>query len=250
MENNNSKDQKIDDFIMGLLSKENQQKLEDQMDKDASFAEEVKLQQDVIEGIKIYSRKDFKSKLDVIEKEFVGKKPAKHKRRSLFPILVAAASILVLVFALYWVYDQGSQQTNQELYAAYFEPYDISNDQRTTSDEEIVKIKSLYKSGEYSEVLPLLERQITSPVNTPTYLLLAAGISHLELNQPSKALMYFNQISEKKDFNFEDKVQWYTALAYLKLEDPIASKKLLKDLANDPKADHYEDAKKLLKKIE
>ncbi len=249
MENNNLPDNLIDDFIMGLLNKEEDKQFRQGLQKDNKLAERVKIRRDVINGIEAFGRKDLKNQLKVIHKEVIGQKASPAKRRSLLPYLAAAASILILVMAVAYLMNQGGVPNSQELYASYFKPYDISGAQRSEGNEQLIQLEKLYANQKYAEALPLLEIQLNADETKSSDLLLAAGISNLELNQSEKALSYFNRITAKGDFNFEDEVRWYSALAYLKQDDITKAKELLEILSGDASADHSKEAKRLLDQL-
>ncbi len=250
MDNNKLPEEKIDDFIMGLLNKEDDKLFRKRLQNEPALAEQVTLRREMISGLEAFGRKDLKEELKGIHQEVVGRKEPIAKRRSLFPYIAAAASVLILLVALSWLMNRNTVQTTQDLYASHFEPYDISGVKRDGNEEAIIIMKQLYTDGKYSEVLPLLEAELEKPEAKFSELSMAIGISNLEQGQPEKAIKSFEKITLRGDSTFANEVSWYTALAYLKLEDVEKAIALLDPLAKDTGADHHEEAKELLKKLE
>ena len=197
MESNKLPDNLIDDFIMGLLNKKDDQSFRQRLEIDIELAERVKLRREMISGVEAFGRKIFKQELRNIHEEVITQKTAPAKKRNLMPYLLAAASVLVLVVALLWMTKGSGTQSPEELYATYFKAPNISIAQRDNGNEQLLTLEQLYKNQSYQEALPLFEIQLK---NTPTSnLLLGTGISYLELNQPEKALSYFKQITDRGD---------------------------------------------------
>ena len=248
MENDKLTDQLIDEFIMGLLNKKDDRAFRQRMEMDLDLAEQVKLRREIISGVEAFGRKTFKQELKDIHTEVIDQKASPAKRRSLLPYIAAAASVLVLVIALYWMMNDNGKISPEEIYIAAFKAPDISIAQRAEGNEQLLTLEQLYKNKDYQAALPLFEAELK---NTPTSnLLLGAGIAALESDQVEKALSYFKQITEKGDFNFENEVSWYSGLAYLKLGDVDEAKNALRPLVVVERADHHEEAIAVMKALE
>ncbi len=237
-------DKQIDDFILGLLSEHEEQSFRQDLKTNMELAAQVDLRREMINGIEAFGRKAFKEELIEIHKEVIDNRQEKGKRRSLFPYIAAAASVLILIVALFYLMDGNGAQSPNAIVDRFFEISDISIAQRDNGDEKLLTLEKLFNDKKYRDALPLFEEQLN--INPTSNLLLGAGIAYLKLDQAQKALSYFEQITAKKDFNFENEVSWYSALAYLKLEDIVSAKKALQALVEDKQADHHEDATKLL----
>jgi len=238
---------------MGRLNKKDKNAFELKLKNNADLAGEVKLRREMISGLEAYGRQSLKDELKVIHKAVIrptGATAPAQKRRRFLPFIAAAASILILVFALFKFNDKAVSQNPDDLYASYFTPYELTVGERSTGVEEIIQMKQLFNDEKYSEALPLLNAQLATLNPKPSNLLLAAGIAQLESGHPEKALEHFQEITANKDFNFEDEVSWYSALAYLKMKDINAARKSLSPLTSDASADHHKKAKILLRKLE
>ncbi len=239
----------IDDYLMGRLDNTDRMLFLKELEQDADLAGAVKLRQELLNGVEAFGRQNLKDQLKEIHQEVIPSQKTPAKRRRLLPYLMVAASILLLVFALSRFLQEPAIKSTPELYAAYFSPYDIPSSQRNATNELDLQIADLYNNKKYSMVLPLLEEKLASLNPQPSNLLLAKGIALLETNQAEKALLSFQQITTNKDFNFEDEVTWYSALAYLKMDDAVTAQLLIEPLASKPNADHHAKAKQLLNEL-
>lgn len=243
-------DHLIDDFILGHLSDSERQSFAQKLELNPELAQQIKIRRKAISGLEAYGRKALKEELKIIQLEFDNEslEPIAKKRR-LFPYVIAAASILLLIFAASWFFTKNSAKTADQLYASYFKAYDITTEQRSNNINDLSKIYQLYQDKKYKELIPLLDIQLKQMNPQPSDLLLMAGIAHLESNQAQKAITNLKKITSNGDFNYEDEVSWYSALAYLQMGNIPACKKQLQSLKANPNADHHVEASKLFNTI-
>lgn len=248
MEKPNFTDGQIDDYLMGRAAGEDKSLLEKALVNDEDLNLRLQERKDLVAGVEEYHAQLFKDKLKKIHRNNfdIATKPTA-KRRSLIPWLAAAASIALLIVALFWL--NGSALSSDELYAANFEPYELSLSQRDDVDPQELQAETLYTKGQYSQAIPIFETLIAKG-NPSAQLQLGAGIAKLETNRAQEALGHFKAILTSGDLLYQDHARWYSALAHLKLGEEEQSKSFLKILADDEAADHHEAAIKLLKKIE
>lgn len=238
----------IDRYLLNLLTQEEKQAFEAQLDNDAALKAEMLKQKEVIENIEGIGRLELKSELQEIHKKL---NPDTNKstpitRRLLFRIASAAIFVGLLSTGL-WIIQQ--TPSNSELYSKNFEPFELSLVERSGGAENYAQIQNLYSQGKYTQVIPLFEDALRGKDAKSSQILLGTGISYLETDDPSKAISYFQRILVNKDFNFEDEAQWYLGLTYLKLNDVVKAKSHLKILADDSAKDHHQAAKKLISRL-
>lgn len=242
-------EQLIDDYIFNRLNAQAAAQFEERMKTNTDIAKQVQLRLEMKSGIEAFGRKDLKNLLQDIHQEVVPTQTIA-KRRSLMPYLAVVAVALVLITALAWLFGGNKQaQTPGALYAAYFKPYQLSENQRSTTDPALFEIEGLYNTGKYEQALPLIKAHLDTASQQASSWLLAAGISALETGDTQQALGFFEKIKQNQDFNFVDEVNWYTALTHLKAGDIAASKTALQVILADKSADHYKEAQELLEKI-
>ncbi len=247
MEDNKWLLEKIDDFILGKLDTDTAQIFREALQKDDKLMEELNIRKAIYDGLETHRRRNLRLHIKGIHKEMLEELMPQTgaKKRVLWPYW-AAASIVIFAIAFAWWFKSSQPQNPEDLYFAYFEPYDASLMQRTQNDTALLLISNLYKNKKYKQVLPLMEAQLNNPAAASSTLILATGITYLELDQPRKALDLFEQIDGRGDFNFADEVKWYSALAYLKAGEMDRSKTYLQQLSSNKKNKYYKNAKELL----
>ncbi len=247
MANSNYTDEQIDDYIMGLLDENQKSLFEKELKTDAALSLYLKERKELILGIEEYHAQKFKDKLKVIHSKNFETPPTQiAKKRNLRSWLAIAATVAFLIVAMMWM--NNSSYSSSKLYAANFQPYEMSFSQRGNEDEKLLRLEDLYKTGKYEDALPLFEE--LNKQSSSSKMLLGAGISKLALNQAEKALVDFKLILDNGDLLFKDHARWYTALAYLQLDNQSQAKLFLELLAKDKGADHYMEAVDLLKKMD
>jgi len=103
-----------------------------------------------------------------------------------------------------------------------------------------------YKQQDFQKVLDLLSPDLEIASNE---IKLVAAISALEVGDHTLAKTQLESITVSDDFFYVDHARWYQALLHLGEGQKDAAVDLLMSLAKNPKADHHEDAVKLLKTI-
>lgn len=240
-------DEQIDDYIMGVLEEEKRPLFDKTLRKDQDLNIRLNQRRELIKGIEAYHRLQLKNKLKQIhEKAFVSPVQPIAKRRNLRPWISIAAAIALLVVALVWITNQ--TPASEQLFADHFQAYELSLSQRGDTEQELVQLEKLYNNKDYEAALPLFESLLQENEES-IQLQLGAGVTKLSLGNPKEALAYFNRIIRSNDLLFKDQAIWYAALAHLKMDDQEAAKKQLELLANDPDADHHQDAVTLLEKL-
>lgn len=240
----------IDQYIMEALDAEAQRQFEKRLAAEPSLQQEVQLRLAMKNSAEVYGRQALKEKLKSIHREVIGEPEPSRSALRLWPYLAAAATALFLIAAFFLLKNPSAPASPEALYAEYFNPYAINSMQRSDNAEQVLLMEQYYGDGDYAAALPLLETLLTQTDPQPSLWLLAAGICQLELKRPEAAISYFAQISANQDFNFQDQASWYTALAYLQQNDLPAARVALQPLVNNLRADHYEEAKKLLDKLD
>ena len=128
---------------------------------------------------------------------------------------MAAAGVIIVVVSSIFIFNQGP--TPEEVYFAYFETYDNVMSATTrgestavTSFEEAMKV---YDQGNYSLAIKMFNELPGVEKDSGVYLYL--GNSYLVEEQPEKAIEAFEKALENPG-NFENQLQWYLALGYLR----------------------------------
>lgn len=239
----------IDDYLLDKLSNLEVQIIENQLDANADLKEQVKDQQLLIQALEVAGRNEFKDRLQLIHNQNFGSGEVSLTRspsRKNFIIGLAVITLLTTFLALQW---QKYNQTNESLYLASFEPYSYQSANRAVGGITLFEVAELYKNKNYDKFLTASDKLVNSENTFRSEFILAVGIANLEVGNYDKALGYFNSIDASGDFNFEDEVQWYSALTYLRSNNISKAKIHLQILIDDSTSDHHEQAKDLIQKI-
>ena len=234
-------DQKIEAYLLGKLRGEELAAFKARLKSDAQLAEEVKTRKLLIRQVESLGALEMKNRLVAI-KDQMQQRRRKVIRRMLG--LAGAAAIALLFFALPLFQTPDSPR---DLYEKYHEAYQLPFTSRNTTNQNPIldQAGTYYLAGDYTNALPLLE-QLLSEKPSDSRTRLALGICQQKLELQEAALQTFAPLIEKQDALYLDQARWYSALAYLQLEQTEACRQQLIALSANPRAVHYEQAKELL----
>ena len=234
----------MDDYIMEKLKGETLVDFENELQNNPAFANELVLHRQALAGIRRYNNRQLKKELKEIHKKVAV--PMAKVRPMWYRYAVAAVIVLLIAAGIWYVLQP---KNNEQLFAAYYQPYEISLTDRGEGNlEKIKKAEDAYLNKDYATALDLLEGLINEQEYN-SQLHLATGIAYLEENKFEKAIGQFNIIIEKKDVFLKDQAVWYSALTLLKCNKEKEAETFLELLAGDEGADKHSDAKKLLEDL-
>lgn len=231
----------IEKYILNKLTTEEKAVFEELLKKDTDFKNEVKLHSNLKEVIKKEDALNFRNLISDIEDNNTIKK------RSYTKWLVAA-SIAVLFGLTYFLTENNKTSTNN-LFTDYFEPYRnvIQPIERGNSQQDEKTISfTAYENGEYEKAIELFTKLYTN--TKESYYLFYKANALLKLEKANDAVPLLLEHLKTKD-TLTEKSQWYLALAYLKLNNKVEAKKVLKKVIADGKY-KTKEASELLKKFE
>jgi tetratricopeptide (TPR) repeat protein len=249
---------KIEDYLDGLLSSEEQQTFEDAMKNDKALANKVAIVKEINHTIATEGKlKNFKKTLEPISNAHFpnNKKSATKQATIIRPIKsnrkmwLMAASFLVLVVSsvLIWNVLKSETVDATELFAANYEPFNVNqrgeNDDLTDIEKQTLET---YNAKDFAAAIPLLE-QLSTENPTDEQLILQLGSAYLSTNEVEKAIAIFQKINTES-VNYQA-AQWYLALAYLQNDEIEIAKKILETLANSGERTYPVKAKKLLEAL-
>jgi tetratricopeptide (TPR) repeat protein len=159
-----------------------------------------------------------------------------------------AASIILLLGVFAYMYNIKTQSESDKLFASYYEKYDPDVFRRsdTSAKDPFTQALHYYVENEYNTAANLLTDQLKQDpglVLARYYL----GLCYMELEEYQLALDQFGQISEKNSV-IQHHSAWYSALAYIKLDQSVEASLLLKNLAQSD-GFYQEQAQQLLDAI-
>jgi tetratricopeptide (TPR) repeat protein len=248
----------IEKFLGGAMTEEEKSRFESKRSSDKEFNAMLKDMDLLVEGIKDSAsrsskeekleRLNFHSEIMRMEEDAMAEdstggrqRVAPLYRRPQFMALAAAIALLIVALPFYL---QGP--SNDELFLAYFEPFDSPGSGVTRSTNEITdkaKAYDAYDNGRYEEAIALFEKM----KNDDPIMHLCLGNAQLKVGQLDKAEANFNHLlSDHQDLVTPAK--WYLALTYLKQNKIERAKSNLWQITKS--STYGEKAKKLLEELD
>ena len=254
MQDHPDNDHTLDRYLRDEMSEQERKTFEEQLSTDDTLTEELDLQRDTIEGIRLDGSQALKKRLQAVEAELATPAPAavddeKTNRRFLMTWVAIAASLLTVLLLGYLFVPSAS--SHQELYAAHYQPFPnlINPAQRSLeANEETVLGRAVraYDEQQYAEALTLFEEG--NALSEPSYTFYY-GASYLALDQPVQAIPLLERVVQQKTGLFYEPGLWYLALAHLKANDPEAARPYLQTMA-EQEGDYAREARELLEEID
>lgn len=238
-----TKDELITAYFEGSLSDANQQKFEQLLQTDAAFLEEFNFQKELQSALEKKNRKNTKAFLNTLEPASVENKP-KVRSLTFIPWLAAASVVIAIGLSSWFLFFNNTDINTQELYAAYYEPYDnvVHPIERGNKLEDLKSRAFLaYEKEDYELAITLFEK--LNQQSTDGYINFYNAIVLMQLERHKEAIPLFkNYISSKGELS--DRAHWYLALSYLKT-NTIGNAKNELDSLIKLKGFKQEDAKAL-----
>ncbi|MEZ4885592.1 MAG: hypothetical protein R3E32_12740 [Chitinophagales bacterium] len=254
----------VEEYIDNLLTPEDRQLFEEQLQTDETFTTELNLQLDAIAALRASEKVKLKQEINTWWAQIgepISIAQETNASNKIVPLaskkyLYLAAAMILISLSIGYLYFVTNTHTpsTETLVAQYLsEPATISSDSRTaTSSTDSLRTvaQKHYNSKEFAESIHLFTQLVNTP--NPTFLdHLYLGLSHLYLpNQTdfSPAIAHLQQVLET-DNDFHQKASWFLALAYYKNGNTLESKKILKEISNEPEGDYAKKAGELLQKL-
>ncbi len=232
----------ISKYIQNSLTKEEEQEFDSLLASDEGFRKEVAFHTNLKKVAEDKDDDNFRALLSDLEFNVKKKRYPKW--------WYVAASIIILLGAFYF-WNSKKPASNEELFAAYFEPY-RNIVQPVVRGEENKDLKTIaynaYENGDFKKALNLFDSLLTHK-QEPSVLFYKAN-ALLKLNDAKKAIPILEKNSTVVD-SFSEKKYWYLALAYLKDNQPEKSKEKLQMILEIENSEYKkEEARELLKRLD
>ncbi len=238
-------DERLEKYLKDELTESERNQFEEDLEKDPELAEALRLQKDLLLGIKMHFddrlKEEFK-KID-LESEKTGD-AGKTQMRTLWKWAASAAVGLTLVGVFYFM---NAQDRNQRLFTAYYSdfPNIIERTQRDT-ESPMEQAFVYFQNEEWQEAS---EAFAAMQAEQPTifYPQFYQALSLLNLDRASDAVPLFEAVLQSTDTRFTDPARWYLSLAYLKMDNEDQAIATLESI--DENSPYASDAKELLDKL-
>lgn len=242
----------IEKYVAGDLSAEELQQFNKKLVEEQGFAEKVKEYSLLINGIDEAGKMNFTNKLSTWEDEIQAKEnSSNHKVISFKKYWLYAASFILPIIGvtLYLYFNQHVPPSDQELYSAYFSPYENILTSRSDADSDtLLAGLNAYNLGLYDVAIQNFETYVKAhPTANGTKFYL--GVSYLANNQTQNAISVLSDIIDSNS-TFKNTAEWYLALAYLKENQHMQAQQLLILISKNSQHEFFEKAIELLDKME
>lgn len=243
------KDDLVLKYVHNELSPEERYAFELEMENDPFLMESV-------EGLQQFAATHTISQLQQVQHDLFTSinqktttKKASIKKINPFLLWAFAACFIGLIVTVSWHFIlQGNTPNTDQLFAAYYQPLThpdgtVRGEDNKHSEKDAI---ALYEKEDYFEAANLYQKLVNNnPENIKNRLFL--GISYLSSNQTEKAIVVLSGIQQATEY--QQDIQWYLALAYIKNKNVTAAIPLLHALSESP--NYYQPkAKELVEKFD
>ena len=232
----------IEKYFENNLTPEEQLLFEEKLNQDTEFKAEFDFYLELKNAISVSERAKIKAQI----KEFESSKKDNIKVFNLRKLMPYAAVFVLAISAL--MYFMLNQNNTDKLYASNFEPYpniEVSNLRSDSKKSLEIDAFTAYDLEDYKLAHELFTKILET--ESKDYLRFYNGMCAMQLENFDLAIEELSTINEPKSKYYE-KVIWFKALIYLKLNKKEDTQTLLNELVN-----HYsfkkEEAKQLLSKL-
>ncbi|MCB0641663.1 MAG: hypothetical protein KDC44_08485 [Phaeodactylibacter sp.] len=253
--------EEIEAYLSGELPEADRKAFEAQLQRDKTLAAEVQLSQQIDAAVSDEAALAFQQLTQSLGKNYFVEENSEERtatvRRLPFyrrPLSIAASLLVLVALGLSWWWLNGKGgQSDEALYAAYFEPYTFNesvrgNDAPLNNYESAIRA---YNAKDY----PLAEQAFQAQLSeVPNDVRASFGLGLLYLNQPSPNLDAasdrFRMVIEDGKSLLVDKSKWYLALTCIRQGNRAAARPWLEQLIKADNAGLADQAKNLLEALE
>lgn len=236
----------IERYLANQLSPEEVQAFEAQLLSDTDLAEQLQQYLQAQAGIDEIGHEQMTTELSQLGRELIQNQPEAKVRRIHWGVWasVAAAVALLIAVALF----QNRSVNPQQLYAAHFELLDppASRGESVADDSIWQEGVSAFGNADYPQAIQQWKSLPTESYTPETYFYL--GFSYLMDEQTQQAIDEFANVSAGSPL--AARAEWYTALAYLKLERLTAAKQAFQAIADADRHYQKQAAQEVLEELE
>lgn len=228
----------MDAFLQGHLSKEERRAFEERLAQDPEFRNTFEWHQKMSNAIQEI---EFRQTLDKLQSSALQKKEAKIK--SWRPLLSIAASIVLLI-GLFWVIQLNKKSSFQKQLAQVELDPGLPTLLGTTGEVAFGEGMTAYKLQDFEAAKTYWSPLLLANPSNDTLLFYLAQVD-LGTGQNKAAQEKLEQIEAQKESLFREKVNWYLAIAALRLAEPTTAIELLKRIV-EREEEKKEEALELL----
>jgi tetratricopeptide (TPR) repeat protein len=243
-------------YAQGQMPESERADFEKRIETDPAFAEEITTWAAIYKGIQSEGDRQLDTALRVVGKKLMQSESAElsatvmnspQSRAFQMPRWAYAAAAALLLLVVAWPIYQNLQPAtpayadNKTLFEQHFRVPPAPE----VRDAQVAAWRDAYQKKDYPAAAAELEKLLADPHYTrrsEAHLFL--GLSHLAAGQGQKALAAFQKVNSDS-FDWDD-AQWYSALAYIIIDDVVHAKQTLGDIAGKNGHPHQREAQEML----
>jgi tetratricopeptide (TPR) repeat protein len=169
------------------------------------------------------------------------------------PLAIAASiALIVSIGALIWLNRSSGTMSNDELFAAYYEPHSFADGVRGNEDtpNNYDKAIAALRQKDNDSAIRLLQSHLTEqPSDVKAAYALAIAFMEADPPQYGQAAGYFQFVIDDGKSLMVDKSNWYLALIYIKQGNMAAAKTQLEALTNSEDTSLAKKAEEVLEEL-
>jgi len=248
---------RIQRYLDGEMSDDELKLFKDDLQKDPELVKELDLHRSIGDIILSKDEERFRKKLDEAYRAYKIKSfnrnenSLKSKKPRYKILLYGSAITLVLLSSVFYLINYG-KLSNDALFKKYFISYNLEMESRAgvEKNEEtkiIHKAIKLYEAKNYSEASQQLKSILNlQPKNTKA--LFYNGLCFIYLNEFENAIHSFEMVLNEPYSYFQSYAKWYLSMCYIKTNDNVTARNLLKEIEVE-NGYFSAKAKKVLKRL-
>lgn len=248
MENINRDRELIQGYIEGNLVPSEEAEIKYRLKEDSALQQMLAEYEGLALGIRFSHMQDKLQQLRSLE---AGLPPAEERIFSLraYWMPLATAAVVLVSLSIWLFLSENASLSHEQLYTAYFEPFDSpgSGLTRSTEDEMTLKAKAYraYDARNYEEASKLFVAVLKEKDDAIVHLCL--GNTWLALDKPDEAEKVFQHILESHG-DLVTQAKWYLAMTFLRQGKIERTKATLWEISNS--STYGKDARELLKQLD
>ncbi|MCF8364321.1 MAG: tetratricopeptide repeat protein [Bacteroidales bacterium] len=231
--------QPIEQYLEGGLKGNELKDFEKSLETDPELAATVKDYKMAVKSIDLYGRNELKKRLRKIHHDEISGKNILVRRQLL---KIAAIFIGFLIVSGPFLYNHFyGQPKYQNLYEQNFTIYpDILSQRGEAIPENLMldEAMSYYKNNDFENASVLFEALDSSDLPIEDAIIFYRGISYLGEGNPEKASGIFKIIISDTKNPFRKQAEWYLALSFINLKQPVEAKSLLEEIVKNKSWNH------------
>jgi len=204
----------IERYFRGEMSDIEKSKFEQELNNNSDLRESV---DEYINTTKLINSFGFDHKKSHLSQLIIRKRRKNILKGIVFSILIILG---ILSTYIYVANTASTTPSKQNIYATYFNDYEMSGVKRGSSVSELAEIQDLYTEGEFEKTISKIDSLKTKNSN----LLLTKSVSLMRLEKWGQAVNTLNEASMLNESLYNNTIHFYLGLCYVQLNNNTEAK--------------------------